>query len=35
MLNAGGMKGGLYSFPGGHEIPPQTIAKANEYLKGL
>jgi phospholipase/carboxylesterase len=35
MLNAGGMKGGLYTFQGGHEIPPAAIAKANEYLKGL
>lgn len=34
-LNAGGMKGGLFSFSGGHEIPPQAILKANEYLKGL
>jgi phospholipase/carboxylesterase len=35
MLNAGGMKGGLVSFAGGHEIPPQAILKANEYLKGI
>lgn len=35
MLNAGGMKGGLVTFQGGHEIPPVAIAKANEYLKGL
>lgn len=35
LLNAGGMKGGLLSFVGGHEIPPVAIAKANEYLKGL
>jgi phospholipase/carboxylesterase len=35
LLNAGGMKGGLMSFTGGHEIPPQVIDKANEYLKGI
>lgn len=35
LLNAGGMKGGLMTFPGGHEIPPQAIMKANEYLKGI
>lgn len=35
LLNGGGMKGGLFSFKGGHEIPPQAIIKANEYLKSL
>lgn len=35
LLNAGGMKGGLISFQGGHEIPPLVLGKANEYLKGL
>lgn len=34
-LNGGGMKGRLFSFDGGHEIPPEAIYKANEYLKGL
>jgi phospholipase/carboxylesterase len=31
-LNAGGMKGGCIGFPGGHEIPPQMLQKAGEYL---
>lgn len=35
LLNAEGMKGGLFSFQGGHEIPPLAITKANEYLRGL
>lgn len=35
LLNAGGMKGGLMSFPGGHEIPPAVMAKAGEYLRSL
>ncbi|MGE0632849.1 MAG: alpha/beta hydrolase [Pseudobdellovibrionaceae bacterium] len=35
LLNSGGMKGGLMTFNGGHEIPPQVIAKAGEYLRSL
>jgi phospholipase/carboxylesterase len=31
-LNQGGMKGGLISFPGGHEIPPQVLTKLTDYL---
>jgi phospholipase/carboxylesterase len=31
-LNAGGMKGGCLEFPGGHEIPPQMLQKAGDYL---
>jgi phospholipase/carboxylesterase len=32
LLNQGGMKGGLMSFPGGHEIPPQVINKVGAYI---
>lgn len=35
LLNSGGMKGGLLSFQGGHEIPMIAINKVNDYLKGL
>lgn len=31
-LNAGGMKGSLFSFEGSHEIPMAAIQKANTYL---
>jgi phospholipase/carboxylesterase len=31
-LNQGGMKGGLQSFSGGHEIPAKVLAKLGEYL---
>ncbi len=31
-LNAGGMKGGCLTFPGGHEIPQQMLQKAGEYI---
>lgn len=32
LLNAGGMKGGLQNFPGGHEIPLKVIQKIGAYL---
>lgn len=31
-LHQGGMKGGLVSFPGGHEIPNLVITKVGDYL---
>jgi phospholipase/carboxylesterase len=34
-LNQFGVKGRLHSFSGGHEIPMEVIAKANEYLKSI
>jgi phospholipase/carboxylesterase len=34
-LNSGGLKGRLVSFNGGHEIPPEVIIAANDYLKKL
>lgn len=33
LLNQGGMKGGLQSFPGGHEIPPQILNKLGDYIQ--
>lgn len=31
-LNQGGMKGGIVSFPGGHEIPPVALQKIGNYI---
>lgn len=35
MLCQGGLKGGLFSFEGGHEIPMSSIQRCGEYLKKL
>ncbi|MGZ3768989.1 MAG: alpha/beta hydrolase [Bdellovibrio sp.] len=35
LLTQGGMKGSLVKFRGGHEIPPQVLAKTGEYLDSL
>lgn len=32
LLNAGGMKGGVVQFAGGHEIPMPVLAKLGDYL---
>jgi len=32
LLNQNGMKGGLVSFSGGHEIPPVVLQKIGDYL---
>lgn len=35
LLTQGGMKGSLLAFDGTHEIPPQAVFKAREYLASL
>jgi phospholipase/carboxylesterase len=35
LLNQAGLKGRLHTFAGGHEIPMEILAKANEFLKTL
>ena len=32
LLNAGGMKGGVVQFAGGHEIPAAVLVKLGDYL---
>lgn len=34
-LNKAGMKGELFSFDGGHEIPPHALEALNRYLRDL
>lgn len=35
LLNQGGMKGGLVTFHGGHEIPPVVLQKVGDYINNV